>query len=65
MIEIFITPQGQNKIQEIETFHYHTILANIDTLGENEVQILMNSIGNLDILLGLKNIRGENDEYRE
>ncbi len=54
LVEVSITPQGRNKIQEIEAFNYHTILANIDTLGENKVQILMNSIENLDILLGLK-----------
>ncbi len=65
VMEIFLTTQGRNKIQEIEVFNYKTILANIDTLGENEVQILMNSIENLDILLSLKNIRGENDEFGE
>ncbi len=54
IVEVFITQQGLNKINQIETFNYNTILANIDSLGRNEVQILMNSIGNLDILLGLK-----------
>lgn len=54
LVEVSITSQGLNKIHEIETFNYNTILANIDTLGENEVQILMNSIEKLDILLGLK-----------
>ncbi len=54
LVEVSITQQGLNKIHEIEAFNYNTILANIDTLGENEVQILMNSIENLDILLGLK-----------
>ncbi len=54
LVEVSITSQGRNKIQEIETFNYHTILTNIDTLGENEVQVLINSIENLDILLGLK-----------
>ena len=53
LVEVSITSQGRNKIQEIETFNYHTILTNIDTLGENEVQVLINSIENLDILLGL------------
>ena len=54
IVEVFITQQGLNKINQIETFNYNTILANIDSLGRNEVQILMISIGNLDILLGLK-----------
>ncbi len=54
IVEVSITLQGLSKIHEIEAFNYNTILANIDALGENEVQILMNSIENLDILLGLK-----------
>lgn len=54
IVEVSITPQGLEKIHEIEAFNYNTILANIDTLGENEVQILMKSIENLDILLGLR-----------
>ena len=54
IVEVSITLEGLNKIHEIEAFNYNTILANIDALGENEVQILMNSIENLDILLGLK-----------
>lgn len=57
MVEVSITSQGLNKIHETEDFNYNTILSNIDTLGENEVQILMNSIKNLDILLGLKDNR--------
>ncbi len=54
LVEVSITSQGLSKINEIETFNYNTILANINTIGKNEVQILMNSIENLDILLGLK-----------
>lgn len=54
LVEISITKDGISKINDIETFNYNTILANIDILGENEVQILMNSIEKLDILLGLK-----------
>lgn len=54
IVEVSITPQGLNKIQEIEAFNYKTIHANIDTLGEKEVEILINSIENLDTLLGLK-----------
>ncbi len=57
VVEVSITPQGLNKINVIEDFNYNTILSNIDTLGENEVQILMNSIKNLDILLGLNDKR--------
>ncbi|NLB87763.1 MAG: MarR family transcriptional regulator [Syntrophomonadaceae bacterium] len=53
-VEVFITAEGLNKIREIEDFNYKTILANIDTLGENEVQALIKSIENLDILLGVK-----------
>lgn len=53
-VEVSITPQGQHKIQEIEDFNYHTILKNIGTLGEQEMQVLMRSIENLNILLGLK-----------
>lgn len=54
VVEVSITSQGLSKIQEIEAFNYNTILANIDTLGNHEVQVLMNSIQNLNVLLGLK-----------
>lgn len=54
VVEVSITPQGLNKIHDIETFNYQTFLANIDALGEQEVQTLMKAIQHLDQLLGLK-----------
>lgn len=57
VIVVSITPQGQQKIQEIEDFNYSTILTNINALGEHDVQSLVNSIENLDILLGLQDYK--------
>ena len=62
LVEVSITQQGYNKIDEIETFNYQTILNNIASLGENQVLSLVNSIKSLDTLLGLEHVEAPNNE---
>lgn len=52
VVKVSVTPQGKKKLQAIEDFNYNALVANFNSLKEEDIQTLMDSLKKMDILLG-------------
>ncbi len=53
VVQVYITEAGKAKVEAIEQFNYQTVSAQLPRLGDQEIEVLMQSIGNLNEFLGL------------
>jgi DNA-binding MarR family transcriptional regulator len=53
VVQVYITDAGKEKVEAIEQFNYQTVSAQFPRLGDQEIEVLLQSIGNLSEFLGL------------
>jgi DNA-binding MarR family transcriptional regulator len=53
VVQVYITEAGKEKVEAIEQFNYQTVSAQFPRLGDQEIEVLLQSIGNLSEFLGL------------